>query len=160
LLVAESPRGLCHLSFQEQLPSNPEAVPPLLSQDWPLASFLPSPELAQRLLPQLFHLSPRFPAPSPLRAYVRGSSFQVKVWRALLRIPPGHLVSYGQLARHIQHPRAIRALGSAVARNPLACLIPCHRVIRETGLFGHYRWNPTRKQALIAWEGSRTTLPP
>jgi AraC family transcriptional regulator of adaptative response/methylated-DNA-[protein]-cysteine methyltransferase len=88
----------------------------------------------------------------PLRAYVRGSEFQVRVWRALLRIEPGTLVSYGALAGALGHASAARAVGSAVAKNSIAVLIPCHRVIRETGVLGEYRWGRERKRALLAWE--------
>jgi len=93
------------------------------------------------------------PPPLPrIRAFVRGSTFQVRVWTALLRIPPGSLVTYGRLAAAIGHPSAARAVGSAVGQNPVAYLIPCHRVIRETGVMGGYRWDPVRKRAIVAWE--------
>jgi AraC family transcriptional regulator of adaptative response/methylated-DNA-[protein]-cysteine methyltransferase len=83
---------------------------------------------------------------------VRGSEFQVKVWRALLAIPPGALTTYGQLAETIGQPGAARAVGTAVGSNPIAVLIPCHRVIRETGAISGYRWGVGRKRALLAWE--------
>jgi AraC family transcriptional regulator of adaptative response/methylated-DNA-[protein]-cysteine methyltransferase len=89
-----------------------------------------------------------------LRAVVRGSAFQVRVWRALLRVPSGALVSYGRLADAAGCPGAARAAGTAVARNRLAWLIPCHRVIRETGACGNYRWGPARKRAMLAWESA------
>ncbi len=84
---------------------------------------------------------------------MRGSRFQVQVWRALLRIPEGQLSSYGELAEAIGRPRAARAVGTAVGGNPLAYLIPCHRVIRATGVIGDYRWGSERKRAMIAKEG-------
>ena len=87
-----------------------------------------------------------------LRAFVRGKAFQVRVWRALLRVPPGALVSYGRLAEAVGRPSAARAVGTAVARNPLAYIIPCHRVIHATGVLGGYRWGVERKRALVAWE--------
>jgi len=88
----------------------------------------------------------------PLRAFVRGTAFQLKVWRALLRIPAGGLTTYGRLAERIGQARAARAVGSAVGANPIAFIIPCHRVIRETGALGHYHWDPIRKRAILGWE--------
>jgi AraC family transcriptional regulator of adaptative response/methylated-DNA-[protein]-cysteine methyltransferase len=89
-----------------------------------------------------------------LRAFVRGTPFQVRVWRALLDIQPGLLTSYKRLAAAIGGPSAARAVGAAVGKNPLAYLIPCHRVIRETGVLGGYHWGLVRKRAMIAWESS------
>jgi AraC family transcriptional regulator of adaptative response/methylated-DNA-[protein]-cysteine methyltransferase len=89
-----------------------------------------------------------------LRAFVRGTPFQVRVWRALLHLQPGTLTSYARLASAIEQPTAARAVGTAVGQNPLAYLIPCHRVIRETGVLGDYRWGSIRKRAIIAWETS------
>jgi AraC family transcriptional regulator of adaptative response/methylated-DNA-[protein]-cysteine methyltransferase len=88
-----------------------------------------------------------------LKGFVRGSGFQVQVWRALLRIPEGELVTYGALAEAAGRPGAARAVGSAVGGNPLAYLIPCHRVIRSTGVIGDYRWGAGRKRAMIGREG-------
>jgi AraC family transcriptional regulator of adaptative response/methylated-DNA-[protein]-cysteine methyltransferase len=90
-----------------------------------------------------------------LRAHVRGTQFQLRVWRALLRVPPGALISYGRLAELSDAARAARAVGTAVGDNPLACLIPCHRVIRGTGIVGQYRWGTNRKRMLIGWEATR-----
>lgn len=84
-----------------------------------------------------------------------GTNFQIKVWEALIRVPPGALLSYEQLARAIGAPQATRAVASAVARNPIAYLIPCHRVIRKTGAFGEYHWGETRKKAMLVWEAAR-----
>jgi AraC family transcriptional regulator of adaptative response/methylated-DNA-[protein]-cysteine methyltransferase len=89
-----------------------------------------------------------------MKAFVRGTSFQIRVWRALLQTEPGTLVSYGRLASALAQPSAARAVGTAVAQNPLAYLIPCHRVIRETGVIGNYRWGPVRKRVILAWESA------
>jgi AraC family transcriptional regulator of adaptative response/methylated-DNA-[protein]-cysteine methyltransferase len=89
-----------------------------------------------------------------LRAFVQGTAFQVRVWRALLQVQPGTLVSYGHLAASLDKPFAARAVGTALGQNPLAYLIPCHRVIRETGVIGDYRWGQVRKRAMVAWESS------
>ncbi len=89
---------------------------------------------------------------------MRGTAFQLKVWEALLRIPEGQLVSYDQLAGAIGQPTASRAVGTAIGSNPIGYLIPCHRVIKKTGLFGQYRWGADRKQAMLGWEAARTGL--
>ena len=91
----------------------------------------------------------------PLRVLVRGTNFQVQVWRALLRVPPGAVTSYGAVARAVGRPRAVRAVGTAVGANPVAFLIPCHRVLRGDGALGGYRWGDTRKAACLLWEEAR-----
>jgi len=94
-----------------------------------------------------------------LHLFVRGTNFQVKVWEALLRIPPGELTTYQDIARSIQNPRALQAVGSAVGSNTIAYIIPCHRVIRKDGILGEYRWNPLRKKTMIGWEMARNDAP-
>lgn len=94
-------------------------------------------------------------AARPLSVLMRGTPFQVKVWEALLRIPGGAVTSYGDLAERLGHPRAARAVGTACGANRLGVLIPCHRVIRETGAVTGYRWGPERKHALLAWEAAK-----
>ena len=91
----------------------------------------------------------------PLHLLVRGTNFQIKVWEALLRVPTGSVTTYGDLAGAIGQPKSRRAVGSAVARNPICFLIPCHRVIRSTGEFGQYASGPERKRAILAWEAAR-----
>jgi AraC family transcriptional regulator, regulatory protein of adaptative response / methylated-DNA-[protein]-cysteine methyltransferase len=91
----------------------------------------------------------------PFHAFVKGTNFQVKVWEALVRIPPGFAVSYEDVAARIGDSKAVRAVGTAVSRNPVAFLIPCHRVIRKTGAFGNYRAGAHRKKAILAWEGAK-----
>jgi len=87
--------------------------------------------------------------------HLKGTNLQIKVWQALLKIPPGSLISYEAVARKIRRPEAVRALANAVASNPVAFLIPCHRVIRKTGVIGDYRWGSARKKAILAWEAGR-----
>lgn len=91
----------------------------------------------------------------PLSLYVSGTNFQVRVWTALLKIPMGKVVSYAHIAAAIDRPKSVRAVGQAVAANPIAFVIPCHRVIHRDGRLGDYRWGPTRKQAMLAWETAR-----
>ena len=148
-LVAQSPRGLCHLSFVDGSRKSAWAE---LTRSWPNARWRRDDAAAAKLLAGIFARPHRPASPQPLRALVKGTDFQVRVWRALLRVPPGHLTTYGRLAAAMGAPLAARAVGSALAANPLAWLIPCHRVIRQTGAAGEYRWGATRKRAMIAWE--------
>lgn len=152
--LAWSPRGLCHLSFLDVPLGN--APPERLLRDWGRASLAREDDQARNWCGRIFRPEPT--VGSPLRAHVHGTAFQLKVWRALLQIPPGGLVSYGQLARGVGVPGASRAVGSACGHNPVAFLIPCHRVIRETGIVEGYRWGTVRKRALLAWEGAATPV--
>ena len=153
-LLAETARGICHLSFVDSAEAHTAVS--RLRADWPRASFSRNDARAAELSSRIFqrpgdrHASGRV----NLRAFVRGTPFQLKVWRALLRIPEGKLTTYGRLAAAIELPGASRAVGTAVGANPLAFIIPCHRVIRETGVLGNYRWDPIRKQAMIGWEAA------
>ena len=106
------------------------------------------------MIEPIFDLAKR--ADTPLRLHLRGSNFQIKVWEALLRIPPGSVTTYEAIAAGIGQPTAARAVGNAVGHNPVAVLIPCHRVIRKLGGFGNYRYGAVRKQALLGWEMSKT----
>ncbi|MEM8888411.1 MAG: methylated-DNA--[protein]-cysteine S-methyltransferase, partial [Bacteroidota bacterium] len=87
-----------------------------------------------------------------LSLLLQGTNFQLKVWEALLNVPRGQLTTYGDIAERIEKPKAVRAVGTAVGRNPIAYLIPCHRVIRKEGKLGEYRWGSGRKKAIIGWE--------
>jgi AraC family transcriptional regulator of adaptative response/methylated-DNA-[protein]-cysteine methyltransferase len=92
-----------------------------------------------------------------IKLHLKGTAFQVKVWESLLKIPMGHLSTYGNLAKQLHTPKASQAVGSAVAANPVAFLIPCHRVIQSTGVFGQYHWGSTRKTAMIGWEAAKAS---
>jgi AraC family transcriptional regulator of adaptative response/methylated-DNA-[protein]-cysteine methyltransferase len=154
-LIGETTRGLCHLSFVNGQGRN--SARDLLASDWPNAKLHRSDRRAQELSANIF-VHPATSEPrkhSGLRAFVRGTPFQLRVWRALLRVPAGALTSYGRLAAVLNQPTAARAVGSAVGANPLAFIIPCHRVIRETGVLGNYHWDPIRKRAMVGWELAR-----
>jgi AraC family transcriptional regulator of adaptative response/methylated-DNA-[protein]-cysteine methyltransferase len=154
LRVGIAPRGFCHLAFVDS-PDRVSAEAAILS-DWPRASLLWDDGAIEASVGPLFDRSPRIQAAGPgLRAIVRGTPFQVQVWRALVRIPRGAFASYGAIARRVGRPTSARAVGTAVGANSLAWLIPCHRVIRETGVLGEYRWGRERKAAIAAWEGAR-----
>lgn len=141
-LIAEGPRGICYLSFSNDWKH--------LKQHWPKAELVPNDQRAEDLAKLIFRKD--FQPLEPLRAYVRGTAFQVKVWRALLKIPEGRLVSYGRIADWVGKSGASRAVGSAVGRNLIGYLIPCHRVIRESGEMGGYAWGAERKRAIQVWE--------
>lgn len=146
------PRGVCHLAFVPE--ADRQGAVSALVRAWPRARLEWDNSAVRELGRRIFQPAPVPASASPLRAWVRGTPFQVRVWRALVRIPPGALVSYGRLAAALGQPTAARAVGSAVAANPLAFLIPCHRVIRETGVVGEYRWGHDRKRVILGWEGA------
>lgn len=150
-LIALTERGICGLSFVE---GERDALWSDLEQRWPGALVAESSRrttsVAQEIFTPLGSRSGR-----PLALLVRGTNFQVQVWNALLRIPAGRFAAYEDIAHTIGSPRAMRAVGTAVGRNPIAFLIPCHRVIRASGAIGGYRWGLSRKRAMIAWEAGR-----
>ena len=146
-LLGNSTRGIVHLGFVDGGEAEALAV---MQGRWPQAEFVRN---DREVIPVIDLVFRHQVAPQqPLRAYVQGTKFQLRVWRALLDVPPGRLVSYGQLAADIKLPSAARAVGTAIGANPLAYLIPCHRVIRASGEFGGYRWGLGRKQIMIASE--------
>ena len=153
-LVGQSTRGICHVSFEQS--DDPQTAEQAIHRTWPQAALRWDNSSAKPLVDSVFAPIDMVEPKSPLRVLVRGTAFQVRVWKALLEIPKGVLVSYGQLAETLGNQTAARAVGTAVGQNSLAYLIPCHRVIRETGVFGNYRWDKTRKRALVAWEHSTT----
>jgi len=157
-LLGETSRGLCHLSFLNG--NGRQGASDLLASEWANATLHRTDQRAHELAQQIFVLPSRDQPPRRLRAFVRATPFQLRVWRALLRVPAGALTTYGRLASALHQPTAARAVGSAVGANPLAFIIPCHRVIRETGVLGNYRWDPIRKRAMLGWEfaGRRTRL--
>jgi len=148
--LAWTERGLCHLAFHDDdAPSG--ALPSALSEAWPQARLHRHDTAANRRASRIFA---GHRASAPPRVFVAGTPFQLQVWRALVRIPAGDVTSYGALAGALGRPHAARAVGTACGANPLAFLIPCHRVIRETGVVQGYRWGNTRKRALLAWEAA------
>lgn len=150
MIIGNTNRGVCHLRFIEMDQTAAEEI--ALQAEWPHAQFERNDAVAQQLAATLFST---FAAPKPLSLLLRGTNFQIKVWEALLTIPSGHTLCYKDLASRIATPNAQRAVGSAMARNTVAVLIPCHRVIRENGDIGKYRWGTERKHSLIVWEQSR-----
>lgn len=148
LLLTE--RGLCGLGFADR--DGQADTLGEFRRRWPAARYVEAPERTAPLVTRIFA---RVPGGDPLRLLVRGTAFQLKVWEALLRIPPGAVTSYTDLASAIGHPGSARAVGGAVGANPVSFLIPCHRVIRDNGTIHGYEWGVPRKRAILAWEAAR-----
>ena len=148
-LLALTQRGICALSF---LTTDAAGAVAELRADWPQARLRQDQTTTQMIARQIF--SPEH-NDGQITLHVKGTNFQIKVWEALMRIAPGAMVSYQDLATELAMPKAARAVGSAVAKNPVGYLIPCHRVIQKTGAFGGYRWGNTRKKAILGWEAGR-----
>ncbi|GAB4453631.1 MAG: bifunctional helix-turn-helix domain-containing protein/methylated-DNA--[protein]-cysteine S-methyltransferase [Anaerolineales bacterium] len=150
-LIATTERGICHLSFVQT--SEGDAIDSLV-EEWTQAEVIEDYKATAPLVRPIFELQYGVRRGEPLKVYLRGTNFQLKVWEALLQIPPGAATTYEGLAERIGMPQAARAVGAAVGRNPIAVLIPCHRVIRKVGDFGKYRYGAPRKKALLAREFS------
>ena len=153
-LIGVTERGICHLGFVQT--SEGDAIDQLV-KDWKEARMVEDYRATGALVEPIFDL--RFSSRiKPLTLHLRGTNFQLKVWEALLQIPTGAVTTYEGLAQRIGQPTASRAVGTAVGHNPVAVLIPCHRVIRKLGDFGNYRYGALRKKALLAREFVTTTL--
>jgi len=148
-LVAESPRGICHLGFVDG--DNRTQALTELRQNWQEATLAENCAAGRLAIKQAFSPAACATQP-PIKVLLKGTNFQVKVWQALLKIPEGAVVSYGALAEAVGRPDAHRAVGTAVGRNPIAYLIPCHRVLRSNGVVGGYRWGTARKKAMLGYE--------
>lgn len=149
-LLAATERGICSLQF---ITGGEEALA-RLRHEWPRAELKPDSAGTAQFAARIF--APLAEAPArPLAVLVRGTNFQVQVWRALLALPEGAVTTYGSIARGIGAPAAARAVGAAVAANPVAYLIPCHRVLRDSGELGGYRWGTTRKAAILGREAAQ-----
>lgn len=150
VLVASTAKGICYMAFSDE--ENNVAFSHLQRQ-FPNAKFnLLLDRIQQNAL---FIFTQDWTKLDQIKLHLKGTPFQLKVWETLLRVPLGGLVTYGSLAGQLQSPNASRAVGSAVGDNPVAFLIPCHRVIRSTGEIGQYHWGSGRKNAIIGWEASR-----
>lgn len=146
-LIGVTERGICHLSFVQT--SEGDAIDALASE-WKEAEMIEDHQATAPLIAPIFILNMR--EETPLHLHLRGTNFQLKVWQALLSIPAGAVTTYEGIAAQIGRPKATRAVGAAVGHNPIAVLIPCHRVIRKLGEFGNYRYGPARKKVLLGWE--------
>ena len=158
--LAVTARGITMLGFLSPPGADGEATSlgdaqRALRDTWPQADIQRDDATAAPWLRRVFNHRSRAGDGDRLSLFVRGTPFQLTVWRALLAIPPGRLTTYGDLARAVGRPGAARAVGNAVGANPISWLIPCHRVIRGLGTFGHYRWGRPRKVSMLAWEAAR-----
>lgn len=150
LIVASTNKGVCYMAFEED---EETAVKNLINK-FPNATFQRKLDLLQQNA--LFVFQNDWSKLGEIKLHLKGTDFQLKVWESLLKIPMGKLSTYGQIANQIGQVNASRAVGTAIGSNPVAFLIPCHRVIQSSGAFGGYMWGPTRKAAIIGWEGANT----
>jgi AraC family transcriptional regulator of adaptative response/methylated-DNA-[protein]-cysteine methyltransferase len=149
MLVASTAKGVCYLAFADE---GRQAALRNLKDQFPNARWHPSSDVLQEAALSIFHKD--WSQPGQIKLHLKGTPFQIKVWETLLKVPMGGLTTYAELAGETGHPKAVRAVGSAVGHNPVAFLIPCHRVIRSDGQVGEYHWGDTRKKAIIGWEAA------
>ena len=150
-LVMGTDRGICGLGFASEM-GEAATMEDLVSR-WPEATFVEDPMRLRPWALTAFGAEGAELDKAPM--YLIGAPFQIKVWEALLRIPSGHVTTYSEIAESIGNPRAVRAVGTAVGRNPISWLIPCHRALRKSGGLGGYHWGLPVKRALLAYEGAR-----
>jgi len=150
-LVMGTAKGICGIGFAAE--TGAEATMEDLVARWPRADFVEDP---MRLRPWALSAFGMSPDQTETPIYLIGAPFQIKVWEALLRIPTGHVTTYGEIAGAIGHPAAVRAVGTAVGRNPISFVIPCHRALRKSGGLGGYHWGLPVKRAMLAWEAARS----
>ncbi|MGN6602241.1 MAG: bifunctional helix-turn-helix domain-containing protein/methylated-DNA--[protein]-cysteine S-methyltransferase [Ginsengibacter sp.] len=149
VIVASTEKGVCYLAFEEDEQRALEG----LKKRFPNAHFKKgSDQFQQNALSTFTGDWTNLPS---VKLHLKGTNFQVKVWEALLKIPAGRLTTYGKIANHLKKPTASRAVGTAIGANPVAFLIPCHRVIQSSGILGGYHWGTTRKAAIIGWEAAK-----
>ncbi len=155
-LIGITARGLCWLSFgpAEDVDGD-DWTQDHLARRWPNATLIEDRAATAPYAARIFGACENGDGDEPLKLHLRGTNFQIRVWEALLRVPPGAVISYEDIARRIGEPTAARAAAGAVAKNPIAFVVPCHRVIRKTGPFHSYAWGVPRKQAIIGWEQAR-----
>jgi len=149
VIVAATPKGICHMAFADQ----PSVALSVLQEKFPNARYNQMVDAIQQNA--IFIFTQDWSKLGEIKLHLKGTDFQLKVWETLLKIPMGRLSTYGDIALKLNNPNASRAVGTAIGDNPVAFLIPCHRVIRSSGELGGYRWGLTRKAAIIGWEAAR-----
>ncbi len=152
IIVASTEMGICHMAFAD---SEIEAIS-TMQYHFPNAHFRQMIDMVQQNA--LFIFRNDWSKLHQIKLHLKGTNFQLKVWETLLKIPMGQLTTYGTIANKIENPNASRAVGTAIGSNPVAFLIPCHRVIQSTGEVGGYMWGNTRKTAIIGWEAAKTNI--
>jgi AraC family transcriptional regulator, regulatory protein of adaptative response / methylated-DNA-[protein]-cysteine methyltransferase len=150
ILVASTPKGICYMAFAD----DEQKAFGELHKQFPNANYRQMVDLIQQNA--LYIFTKDWHKLDEIKIHIKATDFQIKVWEALLRIPLGQLATYGSIASDINNPKASRAVGAAVGDNPVAFIIPCHRVIQSSGIIGNYHWGSNRKTALIGWEAART----
>lgn len=149
-LAAATDKGICWMSFH-----NGEEGLAALGNQWKAANLVMNPAKTSELISRIFKTDEV--ADKSVMLHLKGTNLQIRVWEALLEIAPGEIVSYSQLASMVDRPNAVRAVASAVGRNAISYVIPCHRVLRKGGDIGGYRWGTSRKRAMLTWENARVT---
>ncbi len=150
VLLASTSKGICHMAFADDR----QLAFEILQNKFSKASFDQHVDIIQQNA--LYIFTHDWSKLDQIKLHLKGTDFQIKVWEALLKIPMGGLSTYGEIANVIERPKASRAVGTAIGSNPVAFLIPCHRVIQSSGLIGQYHWGSTRKTAMIGWEASKS----
>ena len=151
-LLAKASKGICHLAFIDQ--NERKATFNRLKELWPMARFLPQKKEIHQLINKIFNPLWR-DKNLTFNLYTPSTYLQARVWSALISIPEGHTISYSELAKSVQRSQASRAIGNILSKNQIAYLIPCHRVIRSSGIIGNYRWGSQRKKSLLTFERAR-----
>ena len=144
--IAMTEKGICALSFVDE--TNKQQTFQAFMEKWQAAKLVLNAYNTEGVVQQIFE--PSFT--DKIHVWIQGTNFQLKVWEALLKIPQGSVSTYQKIAESVHNPKAVRAVGTAVGNNPIAFLIPCHRVIKSTGVIGEYHWGNTRKKAILGWE--------
>lgn len=147
-LLASTSKGICTLFFYD----DKNIAIAQLKQEWPNATFIQQGDIYHEAIQSFFQQGNK---PEQIKLHLKGTDFQLKVWEALLKIPEGALVDYSGIAKQIGKAQASRAVGTAIGNNPVGYIIPCHRVIKNVGVIGEYRWGTTRKMAMIGWEAGQ-----
>lgn len=155
-VIIASPRGLAGLAFADQ--GHEAAALADMQRRWPLAAYVQD-ETGTALLAARIFDSARWDADAPLRVVLIGTDFEVRVWETLLKIPMGRATTYSDVAQKIAAPKASRAVGAAVGRNPISFVVPCHRVLGKSGALTGYHWGITRKRAMLGWEAGQAGEP-
>ena len=152
IMIASTKKGICFMAFSD---TNNDAYLEL-HELFPMATFIHKTDEIQQNAMIIY--SQDWRNMKEIKFHLKGSPFQLKIWETLLRIPLGTVAAYGDIAKEIGNPKANRAVGSAIGKNPVACLIPCHRVIQSSGALGNYRWGSSKKMALIGWEAANSKI--
>ena len=153
ILVASTAKGICYMAFTEE---NEQLAFSELKKHFPNASYRQFSDKMQQNA--LFIFTQDWSKLNDIKLHLKGTAFQLKVWETLLKVPMGGLSTYAGIAGKINNPKASRAVGSAIADNPVAFLIPCHRVVKSTGVIGQYHWGSLRKTAMIGWEAAKASF--